>query len=208
MTQPILNDSLPRSDNSSHSKSGMSDSSRRFLYPEEVEKLIKAAKSGRNGTRDSLMILMAYRHGLRVSELLSLKWNDIDWKTPQVFIKRTKGSNDSMQPLYPDECRALKIVQKGVKQKEVERGFPIPYVFCSEQARKMDNSTFRKLLYSLSEDWEFRVHPHMLRHSTGYKLANEGRDLRVIQNYLGHKNISNTVRYTQLSSKQFDGLWD
>jgi site-specific recombinase XerD len=186
----------------------MSDSSRKFLYPEEVESLIKAAKSGRNGTRDALMILMAYRHGLRVSELLSLKWNDIDWKTPQIFIKRSKGSNDSMQPLYPDECRALKIVQKEVKAIEIKRGFPIPYVFVSEQARKMDASTFRKLLYSLSKDWEFRVHPHQLRHACGFKLANEGRDLRVIQNYLGHRNISNTVRYTQLSSKQFDGLWE
>lgn len=108
------------------SKSGKLESERRFLYPVEVETLMKSAKSqGRNGCRDALMILMAYRHGLRVSELVSLKWVDIDWKSPQIFIHRAKGSNDSTQPLYKEETRLLKQQFKRV-QNGSQTGLPNP----------------------------------------------------------------------------------
>lgn len=73
----------------------------------------------------------------------------------------------------------------------------------------MTDSTFRKLLQRAGEEAKlsFPIHPHMLRHSTGFKLANEGRDTRSIQHYLGHKNIQHTVRYTEISPERFKNFW-
>lgn len=190
------------------SKSGISDTTRKFLYPEEVEHLITRAKENRkSGTRDACMILVAWVHGLRVSELLSLEWSNVDWKSHRLFIKRAKGSNDSIHPLYEREEKLLRKLKRKADEKEKKEGVSIPWVFPSSHSQKMDVSTFRKLLYSLSTGLPVKTHPHMLRHSCGFKLINEGRDLRVIQEYLGHVNICNTVRYTKLSTKHFDGLW-
>ena len=67
----------------------------------------------------------------------------------------------------------------------------------------------RKILARAGQEAEFdlAVHPHMLRHSTGYKLASDGHDTRAIQHYLGHKNIQHTVRYTELAAGRFKDFW-
>lgn len=176
--------------------------SREYLSEAEIEKLMTAARNiGRHGFRDSAMILMAYRHGLRVSELVSVRWSQIDLRQGLFHVSRMKGGIDSAHPLFGPELRALRKLQREYPDTE--------YVFVSERKGPLTDYAFRKLLARAGEraDLGLPVHPHMLRHSTGFKLANDGHDTRSIQHYLGHKNIQHTVRYTQIAPGRFKGFW-
>lgn len=176
--------------------------SREHLTPAEVKKVIQfAGKVGRHCLRDSTMILVAYRHGLRVTELTALKWNQMDLKSAQFHVHRIKNGMDTTHPLYGPELRALR--------KLSAESSGSPYVFTSERGGPMVADTFRKLLARAGNMAELGlpIHPHMLRHSTGFKLANEGRDTRSIQHYLGHKSIQHTVRYTEMSPYRFKDFW-
>jgi type 1 fimbriae regulatory protein FimB/type 1 fimbriae regulatory protein FimE len=175
---------------------------REYLSPQEIDKLITAAKSiGRHGLRDSSMILLAYRHGLRISELVTLKWSQIDLNQGYIHILRRKNGIDATHPLFGSELRALRKVQKAYPTTD--------YVFVSERKAPLTEHVFRKVLKRAGEiaELNIKVHPHMLRHSTGFKLANQGVDTRSIQHYLGHKNIQHTVRYTELAASRFKNLW-
>lgn len=176
--------------------------SREFLSPAEVEKLMEAAQGvGRHGHRDATMILIAYRHALRVSELVALRWDQVDLAQGVLHVRRLKNGNPSTHPLHGPELRALRRLQ---------RDYPAsPYVFTGERKGPLTDSAMRKLVAraGTAAGLEFPVHPHMLRHAAGYKLANDGQDTRAIQHYLGHKNISHTVRYTELSPERFKDFW-
>jgi type 1 fimbriae regulatory protein FimE len=107
----------------------------------------------------------------------------------------------STQPLGGPEIRALRRLQ---------RDYPdTPYVFVTERKGPLTASTVRKLVARVGAAAKlgFPVHPHMLRHACGYKLANEGHDTRAIQHYMGHRNIQHTVRYTELAPDRFNGFW-
>ena len=175
---------------------------REYLTPDEIEKLLQAsAKLGRHGARDRTLVLLAYRHGLRVSELVSLRWDQVDLKAGLLHVARLKNGIASTHPIRGPELRALR---------ELRRNYPSsPYLFVSELGGPLTPATFRKLLARAGERAKlpFPIHPHMLRHSTGYKLANDGHDTRSIQQYLGHRNITHTVRYTELSPERFKGFW-
>jgi type 1 fimbriae regulatory protein FimE len=175
---------------------------REYLTPTEVEKVLQAAgKVGRHGARDRTLILIAYRHGLRVSELVAMRWEQIDLKAGLVHVSRLKNGLASTHPICGPELRALR---------ELKREYPSsPYLFVSELGGPLTPATVRKLLARAGElaKLPFPIHPHMLRHSTGYKLANDGHDTRAIQHYLGHRNITHTVRYTELSPERFKGFW-
>ena len=176
--------------------------SREYLTPNEIEKLLNAAKQvGRYGSRDAAMILMAYRHGLRVSELVALKWSQIDLKQGLLHVNRLKNGITSTHPLFGPELRALRVVRRDYSDSE--------YVFMTERKSPITGSTFRKIVARAGEQAKLGmpIHPHMLRHSTGFKLANDGQDTRSIQHYLGHKNIQHTVRYTEISPVRFKGFW-
>ena len=177
--------------------------SREYLSPIEVKRLCDVArKLGRHGLRDTTMILLAYRHGLRVSELVSLRWDQIDLTQGFLHVRRLKNGINSTHPLHGPEIRALR---------KIKRDYPeTPYVFVSERKHPMTTSNVRKLVMRAGNEagLEFPVHPHMLRHSCGHKLANDGHDTRAIQHYLGHKNIQNTVRYTEMSPNRFKDFWD
>jgi type 1 fimbriae regulatory protein FimE len=176
--------------------------SREFLTPDEVQKLQDAAgKLGRHGHRDSTMILLAFRHGLRVSELVSLRWDQVGLKQGLLHVRRRKNGNASTHPLGGPELRALRRLER-------EYGGS-PYLFVSERRGPITDATVRKMIARAGEaaGLPFPVHPHMLRHAAGYKLANDGQDTRAIQHYLGHKNIAHTVRYTELSPDRFKGFW-
>jgi type 1 fimbriae regulatory protein FimB/type 1 fimbriae regulatory protein FimE len=177
--------------------------SREYLTPAEVEKLIKAAKDvGRNGHRDATMILLAYRHGFRVSELVSLRWDQVDLKLGLLHVHRRKHGIDTTHPLYGVEIRALRQIRR--------EKLDTQYVFVTERKGPLTASTFRKMVARAGKlaGIEMPVHPHMLRHATGFKLANDGRDTRTIQHYLGHRNIQHTVVYTELSPSRFNALWE
>ena len=176
--------------------------SREHLEADEVNALMEAAaKLGRHGHRDQTLILLAYRHGLRVSELVSLRWDMINLKQGHLHITRAKNGTPSVHPLRGPELRALRRLQ---------RDYPSnPYVFVTERGGPLTTATVRKLVAraGVAAKLPFPIHPHMLRHATGYKLANEGHDTRAIQHYLGHKNITHTVRYTELAPQRFKSFW-
>jgi integrase len=170
---------------------------REHLTEEEVDRLRKAAAStGRHRHRDATMILIAYTHGLRVTELVRLRWDQVNLKDATIYCKRLKGSVSGTHPLRRVEVVALK------KLGGDQRGL----VFKSELGTGVSASSFRKIVAraaNLAKIGVDLVHPHMLRHGCGYKLTNEGHDTRAIQAWLGHANIANTVTYTKLAPDRF-----
>jgi len=147
-------------------------------------------------------MLLAYRHRLRVSELVTLRWEQIDLKAGVVHVSRLKNGLASTHPIRGVELRALRELRHGYNPDS-------PYLFVTERGGPMTPATARKLIARAGEIavLPFPIHPHMLRHSAGYKLANEGHDTRSIQQYLGHRNITHTVRYTELSPERFKNFW-
>jgi type 1 fimbriae regulatory protein FimB len=176
--------------------------SREHLTPAEIDRLIAAARGlGRHGDRDAAMILLAYRHGLRVSELTGLRREQVDLRQGLLHVHRRKNGLPSTHPLRGPELRALR---------KVFRDYPeTAYVFLSERRAPMTAATFRKLIARAGDaaGLGMPIHPHMLRHSTGFKLANDGQDTRAIQHYLGHRNIQYTTIYTQLAPNRFNDFW-
>jgi type 1 fimbriae regulatory protein FimB/type 1 fimbriae regulatory protein FimE len=171
---------------------------REHLTPDETERLIKAAsKVGRHGTRDALMIRMGWAHGLRVSELIKLRRDDLDLDRETLFVRRLKKGTPSIHPLGGAELRELRKILRTTPDS--------PYVFNSERGGPLSRSAFEKIIARAgrSARFDFPVHPHMLRHSAGYKRANQGKTTRDIQLFLGHKNIQHTVRYTELVEDRF-----
>jgi type 1 fimbriae regulatory protein FimB/type 1 fimbriae regulatory protein FimE len=148
------------------------------------------------------MILVAFRHGLRVVELCSLTWDQIDFAQGIMHVRRVKNGMSSVQQIGGEELRALRALKRDDGAGR--------FVFMSERGAPMTPAGFRKLFARLAVavKFPFSLHPHMLRHATGYKLANDGRDTRALQHYLGHKNIMHTVRYTELSPERFKDFWE
>jgi len=176
--------------------------SREYLTDKEVEILMKAARNtGRHGHRDATLILVAYRHGLRVSELVSLRWEQIDLAQGLLHVTRAKHGTPSTHPIRGPEVRALRRLKRDYGDS--------PYVFVTERGGPLTDSTVRKLVARAGRKagLPFPIHPHMLRHACGFKLANDGHDTRALQHYLGHKNIQHTCRYTELAADRFNGFW-
>jgi type 1 fimbriae regulatory protein FimB len=176
-----------------------------FLTEAEMKRFLDAARGSRHGTRDHAMMLMTYRHGLRVSELIDLRLRDIDFDSARLYVRRKKGSLSTHQPIEGDELRALRAWLREREQRSDARS---SYLFLSERGPM----TRQAVNYLVEESGKrarlrFHVHPHMLRHSTGYYLANRNYDTRLVQDYLGHKNIAHTVRYTRTAAVRFEGLW-
>ena len=174
---------------------------REYLTEAEVEALIAAAKSNRHGHRNALMILLAYRHGLRASELVGLRWEQVDFKGSRIHIRRVKSSDDATHPLTGKELRALRQQQRDNSNS--------PYVFISERGTPFNPISFSQMVDKVGKKagLEIKCHAHMLRHACGFHLANSGQDTRAIQAYLGHRNIQNTTIYTQLASNRFNGFF-
>ena len=178
--------------------------SRDHLTPQEVKLLIQVVKKkgGWYSVRNSVLILMLYRHGLRRTEAARLRWSDVDLYEGTIYIRRIKGSRSGRHPLQGDEMRALKKLKRD--------NTPSPFVFTSNRHSPLSERTISHIVHQagLLAGFDFVVHAHLLRHACGYYLANKGIDTRTIQDYLGHANIQNTVRYTQLSAARFEGLWN
>jgi len=173
---------------------------REYLTEAEVEALIAACRSNRRPDRDRAMILVAFRHGLRVSEVCDLQWTQVDSEAATLAVTRAKHGTPSTHPLTGRELRALRRLHRDSKS---------PFVFVSERGSPMTVSNFAKLITKACEvaGLEIKAHPHMLRHACGFTLANAGKDTRSLQAYLGHKNIQHTVRYTELAPTRFKGWW-
>jgi integrase len=175
---------------------------REYLTEAEVERLISATKGNRWGHRDATVVLVAYRHGLRASELVDLRWEQVEFKTATLHVRRVKKGTPSTHPILGDELRALRRLQREQEPKS-------PFVFTSERGAPFATAGFARMVEraGIEARLGFKVHPHMLRHACGYALANRGHDTRALQAYLGHKNIQHTVRYTELSPLRFKDFW-
>jgi site-specific recombinase XerD len=176
---------------------------REYLTPQEIDKLRKSAKGiGRYGHRDDTLILLMFRHGLRVSELVTLRWEQIDLEQGLLHVSRLKNGLPATHPLRGIEIRALRRLKR--------ESDASPYLFVSERKAPLTTRTVHHIVARAGEkaEFTFTIHPHMLRHSTGFYLANHGHDTRAIQSYLGHANIKNTVIYTELSPRRFEKFWN
>jgi type 1 fimbriae regulatory protein FimB/type 1 fimbriae regulatory protein FimE len=175
---------------------------REHLTEAEVERLMNAARKNRWGHRDASMVLVAYRHGLRASELVDLQWSQVDFRTATLHVRRVKRGTPSTHPITGDELRALRRLQREQDPKS-------PFVFTSERGAPFTTAGFARMIERAGDEARlaFKAHPHMLRHACGYALANKGHDTRALQAYLGHRNIQHTVRYTELSPTRFKNFW-
>lgn len=174
--------------------------SREYLTATEVNQLMAAARArGRHGHRDATMILLAFRHGLRASELVGLRWTQFNLETRKMHVNRAKNGKAARHDLGNSEVEALRQLQPRDAR----------YVFTGERGQ-LTPAAFAQMLKRAAQsvDFPLAVHPHMLRHACGHKLANDGRDTRAIQDYLGHRNIQHTVRYTELADGRFAGFFE
>lgn len=173
----------------------------------EVESLLQAAQEGKYPERDYYLFLMGFLHGFRVSELRLLSLDDIDIKQKTIYVKRLKSGLSTVQPLVPEEYNAL---VKWLKIREQIASEENKWVFLSQKNQPLSRSQIFRLItkYGQEANLTIKIHPHMLRHACGYALADLGRDTRLIQDYLGHRNIAHTVLYTASNEKRFNGIWD
>jgi type 1 fimbriae regulatory protein FimE len=177
--------------------------SREYLTAAEVDRLRTAARRvGRHGLRHDTMILLAYRHGLRVSELITLRWDQVDLDQGFFHVRRLKRGLPSTHPLTAGAIWARRRLKSRAPADAV-------YVLLSERKGPLTDSSVRKMIAQAGEGAAlgFPVHPHQLRHSCGFKLANDKQDTRAIQLFLGHRNIQHTVKYTELAAGRFQDFW-
>ena len=175
---------------------------REYLTAAEVEALMEATKSNRQGHRDATMILVAYRHGLRAAEVVDMRWEQVDFFAATLAVRRVKKGTPATHPIRGDEIRALRRLQR--------ESSPGPFLFVSERGAPFTPAGFAKMVEraGIAAKLEFKAHPHMLRHACGFYLANKGIDTRAIQEYLGHRNINHTVKYTELAPGRFKGFFE
>jgi type 1 fimbriae regulatory protein FimB/type 1 fimbriae regulatory protein FimE len=157
---------------------------REYLTDDEVRRLAEAAKASRHGHRDATMILVAYQHGLRASELTDLRWDQIEFTSAALHVRRVKQGTPSTHPILGDELRALRRLQREQDPKS-------PFAFTSERGTPFTTAGFARMIEraGVEAGLGFKAHPHMLRHACGYALANKGHDTRALQAYLGHRCV-------------------
>lgn len=171
-----------------------------FLTPAEVDQLLLAAKQGRHGIRDYVLLLMMYRHGYRVSELCSTRLTDLSLDTARIWVRRVKGGLSTEHPMDGEEIRAIKRYLS-------YRNLNLPWLFTSERDAPLTRQAVNYIIGQAGKRAGLNVHPHILRHSCGYYLANRGYDQRLIQDYLGHRDPRHTAHYTRTAGVRFEGLW-
>lgn len=175
---------------------------RNYLSPLQMEQLVKGAKNSRYPERNQALILMLYRHGFRESELCRATLSQLDLAAGRLWVARIKGGLSTDQPVVGLELQLLKRYLRTRTDHQ-------PWLFVSERQGPLTRHTVIYLVGRAAEEAGLgHVTPHMLRHSCGYYLANKGYDLRLIQDYLGHRDPKYTALYTRTAASRFEGLWE
>src|SRR5439155_5128519 len=132
---------------------------REYLTEHEIEALMAAARQNRHGHRDATMILIAFRHGLRASEAVDLRWDQVDFNRAVLHVRRAKGGTSSVHPLTGAEMRALRRLQR--------ESDASPFVFVSERGAPFTTAGFARMMEraTVAASLGLKVHPHMLRHA-------------------------------------------
>jgi type 1 fimbriae regulatory protein FimB/type 1 fimbriae regulatory protein FimE len=174
---------------------------REYLTEAEIDKLLATAGNSRNPGRDRLLILMAFRHAFRVSELVGLRWSQIDLTAATVHVNRAKNGVDGIHGLQGDELRLLRALRREHPHAD--------YVFLSERKAPLSIDGAQKLIERLgvAAEMPFPIHAHMLRHAAGYALVGRGVDTRTLQAFMGHASINSTVIYTAVADKRIRNIW-
>ncbi len=165
-----------------------------YLTFDEMKRLLAAIKS----KRDYALFLIAYRHGLRASEVGMLHVDDVELKRGRIQIRRLKGSHSGIHPMRPDEVKAVKAMLK-------HRDVLSPTLFLSRLSQPISRRMLDVLIKNYATEAGIpqpKRHFHILKHSAGTHLSSAGADLRVIQDWLGHVNVQNTDGYTQITNKK------
>jgi type 1 fimbriae regulatory protein FimB len=175
-----------------------------YLTPEEVIAVLKAAKE--RSAHDWAMVLLAYRHGMRASEVCNLRLDDIDLKRQAITVHRLKGSVDTVQPVYPhrgvpllDELAALRA---HLRDREADGS---DFLFTSQKGGKLHRSQFFRLFQAIAEAAGLpaeKRHPHVLKHSLASHLVSSNVNLALVKQALGHRAISSTMIYVGTSDLQ------
>lgn len=175
---------------------------REHLTEDELGRLFAALKRNRHGHRDYMMALVTFLHGLRVSELIDLRWDDIDWRKGTIQIRRLKGSIDGVHYLERDEAAGLKRLQREQDPKS-------RYIFTSERGDAFTRFAVNKMIATAGKNSKisFPVHPHCLRHTTGTVQANGGMDAWRLQKLMGHASMANTTKYVAMSPEPLKDAW-
>jgi type 1 fimbriae regulatory protein FimB len=171
----------------------------------EVDRLVLATKNSRNAARDRCLLLLMFRHGLRVSEACGLRLSQVDIESRVLHVVRLKQGLSTTQPLRADELRAVRAwLTIRARLKPETDAF-----FISERRTMLSRKTAWHAIRGYGEAAGLAVpaHPHMLRHACGFALADQGADTRLIQDYLGHRSIQHTVHYTAANPARFEKLW-
>lgn len=169
-----------------------------YLTSLQIDQLIAAAKDNRHALRDRLIILLAFRHGLRVSEIVALTWQAIDLSAGKIYISRSKNGVNGYHLLQGDEIRYLRRLQRESTSSR--------FIFIGERGDPLSTRGISQIIKRVGNKLGWDISPHILRHSCGYHLANQGLDTRLIQDYLGHKNIASTVIYTRTNPERYNTI--
>jgi type 1 fimbriae regulatory protein FimB len=180
-------------------------SDRKHLVSAEVDKLIAAVKGTRNEARDRCLLLLMFRHGLRVSEACGLQLSQVDVESRVLHVARLKQGLSTTHPLRGDELRAIKtwLAERATMQPQTDA------FFLSERRDPLSRKTAWVAIrvYGKRAGLPIEAHPHMLRHACGFALADQGADIKFIQDYLGNRNIQHTVMDTATNPARFARLW-
>lgn len=181
-------------------------SQRKYLTSAEVERLLDAALHGNNPERDYCLIRMCFIHGCRVSEINAWRMSDIDLEGNNIYIHRLKNGFSTTHPIFQAERTALKnwlAIRYGYRNSHSN------WLFLSRKGNPLSRQRIYQLMRQYSEvaGLDINAHPHMLRHACGFALADNGIDTRLIQDYLGHRNIQHTVLYTATNALRFKEVW-
>src|SRR5215469_12265024 len=174
------------------------------LEPAEVLSVLRAART--KGAREWAMMVLAYKHGMRASEVCNLRLNDLDMKNGNIVVERLKGSLRTTQAVTEHRGEPLlnevKALREWLRQRPEDGS---DFVFVSQKGGRLDRSQFFRIFRSIAAAAGLppeKQHPHALKHSIASHLVSANVNLALVKQQLGHKSIGSTMRYVSMSDQQ------